>query len=121
MGTAYFTKPITHRKKQTKGPELEEILADVARHFKKDVGEIKKKCMRHDLVLCRRIYCYVACAITNATLDKIGAVVGKDYTNVRFHRDEAAERIKDKNPAIIFDWFDYTNGSELWKQYKPNK
>lgn len=120
METSCFKKQ-TRRRRHTKGPELEEILADIAMIFEKDVNEIKKKCMRSDLVLCRRIYCYVACIITNAPFPAIGRLINKDHTNVTYHREEAKNKIRDNNPDIIFDWFDYTNGSELWNEYKPNK
>jgi chromosomal replication initiation ATPase DnaA len=73
MQTATSNKKTLFVKKgQTRGPLLENILADVARHYKTSSSILKEKDTHADIVVCRRLYCYIAWKITNATLVEIG-------------------------------------------------
>jgi chromosomal replication initiation ATPase DnaA len=115
-------KPSTFKRKltikcQTKGPELEEILADVARHYKVDIELISKKYMRSDLVLCRRLYFYLAYKLTDAPLTVIGALVGKDHTNVSFHKDAVIEILKDGRDKWMDEWVCYLEDApNVWTE-----
>lgn len=106
------------KKGQTRGPLLENILIDVARHFKKPVIRIKGKDTHAEFVICRRMYCYVAWKITNATLVEIGDVIGQHHSSVIHLKDTASFWVKKGNHAFIDDWLDYLKNTELWGAYE---
>jgi chromosomal replication initiation ATPase DnaA len=103
---------------QTKWPLLENILIDVARYFKKPVTILKESDSHAELVLPRRIYCYVAWSITNATLHEIGAVIGKKHSSVSHLRDTAAYWIKTGQHEFVDEWLDYLKDTNLWGAYE---
>lgn len=103
---------------QTRGPLLENIIADIARHYKTSPALIKDKEKYGIHALCRQLYCYIAYKITNATLKEIGTIIGKDHSTVIHHRDKAAYWIAKGDHAFIDEWFDYLEGTKLWGQYE---
>ena len=103
---------------QTKGPLLENILIDVAGFYKKSIADIKSKDAHADLVSCRRLYCYIAWQITNATLKEIGAVICREHSNVLHHKNTSAYWVKTGQHEFVDDWFDYLEYTSLWGKYE---
>lgn len=106
------------RKGQTIGPLLENILVDVARHYKTKASLLKEKDSHADLVVCRRLYCYIAWKITNATLREIGAVISKEHSSVSYLIKKADYWVRNGQHEFIDDWFDWLEGTALWGQYE---
>lgn len=117
MGITKKKPPFT-KKGQTRGPLLENIISDIARHFKTSNALIKDKDMFGVHVLCRKLYCYVAYKLTNATLREIGAVISKDHSTVIHHRDNVSYWIKKGDPKFIDEWLDYLEDTQLWGAYE---
>jgi hypothetical protein len=103
---------------QTVGPHLMEILEDVARHFKKSPTSIATINDYDEYFICRCLYCYIACRLTNATLKQIGALINKDHSMVIHYRDKMNFWINKGDPKWIDSWFDWLEGTELWGKYE---
>lgn len=104
------------RKAQTKGPHLMVILEDISRFYKKTGHAVIMNCdnTTDEYVICRRLYCYVAWRLTNASLQDIGYLIGRDHTNVMYHRDTVADWIKNGQTKWIDEWLDWLEATKLW-------
>jgi len=108
-----------YKYKQTRGPDLKDILKEVVGVFNVTLEDVKRKCRKDVYVKCRRIYIYVACMTTDATLVSIGELVGlEDHKTCIFHREMAREYLRQDDPEFMTDWSNYTSKSQIWDEYK---
>lgn len=103
---------------QTRGPLLENIIIDIARHYKTTPTLIRDNTMNGVHAVCRKMYCYIAWKITNATLREIGAVIDKHHSTVIHHKNKVSYWIRMGNHEFIDQWLEYLQGTQLWGQYE---
>lgn len=105
---------MNHNRAQTKGPSLYSILQDV--EVSLDVAEvcILSNIRKHEWVMARRIYAYVATMITDATYKAIGSMIFKDHSMViEYNRDVA--KFNYTNDALFLEyWTKYMANSKIW-------
>lgn len=102
---------------QKKGPSLDDIFKDICDVFGKSVDEIKTTSRRNGIIVCKRIYCYVSCIITDATLREIGDLYGTDHTTVMYHRHSVIQMKSVNDPYFMESWQNYISNSKIWNQY----
>lgn len=110
--------PYFKRRGQTTGPHLMEILEDISKHLSKPINLIIETPDKDEYFVCRCLYCYVACKLTNATLKQIGDIINKDHSMVIYYRDRFAYWVKTGDPKWIDTWFDWLERTEIWGKYE---
>lgn len=111
----------TYKKKaQTRGPHLMSILEDISLFYNKSACSVIEKSdnTSNEYVIIKRLYCYVACKVTNAPLRDIGALLGKDHSFVIQHRDMVDRWIKTGQTKWIDEWLDWLKWTTLWGAYE---
>jgi chromosomal replication initiation ATPase DnaA len=99
------------------GPPIEDILKDMCDSLGQSVDAIKSPYRKEELVLCRCIYSYVCCQITDVTFYKIGDLINRDHTSVLHQRANAIDWMATKDQLFMEGWIKYTENSKIWKQY----
>lgn len=110
-------------KKQTRGPSLDSIMNDVAGIFNETPELVKSKSKKKEHIIPRRIYCYVACLLTNASLVEISDLLSScDHSDVCYHRQKVIDFKKVNDFDFREQWEQYTSNSKIWNDYiKSNK
>lgn len=106
---------------QSNGPNLTEILNEICDIFKQPVEMVSGPCKKEELVCCKRIFCYVSCILTNATLEDIGIAIGIDHSTVMHHRHKAICWKSTNDSKFINEWIEYTSKSKFWTQYENER
>jgi chromosomal replication initiation ATPase DnaA len=99
------------------GPPIEDILNDVCSTLGHSVDSIKSPNRKDGLVLCRCIYSYVCCQITDVTFYKIGDLINRDHTSVMYQRANAIDWMAASDQLFMEAWAKYAEKSIIWNQY----
>ena len=103
---------------QKVGPPLVDILIDICEVFGQPFERMSIPGRREEIIRCKRIYCYISCLITDASLLSIGKLINNDHTTVLHHRAIVMGWQKTRDSKFEDDWDDYVNNSKIWAQYK---
>jgi chromosomal replication initiation ATPase DnaA len=99
------------------GPPIEDILNDVCDALGQPVDAIKSHKKKEELVVCRCIFAYVCCHITDVTFYKIGDLINRDHTSVMYQRANAIDWMSANDQLFMEAWATYTEKSAIWNQY----
>jgi chromosomal replication initiator protein len=81
-------------------PQLREIVAAVAQHFKLPQKQLKSQSRRQSIVTARAVAIYLARELAGASYEQIGrALGGRDHTTI-IHNYRKIERERSNDPAI---------------------
>ena len=105
------------KSKQTKGPNLWDILDDVSKVFNIPISDIISKTKTSELVKCRRIYCYCCYILTDATTEKMCILINRERTNACHHVDMVRDLCQAKDEIFMENLNKYISESKIWKQY----
>jgi chromosomal replication initiator protein len=81
-------------------PQIREVIAAVARHFRLPQKQLKSQSRRQSIVTARAVAIYLAREVAGATYEQIGAALGgRDHTTI-IHSYRKIERERANEPAI---------------------
>jgi chromosomal replication initiator protein len=84
----------------TRQPQLREIVAAVARHFRLPQKQLKSQTRRQSIVTARAVAIYLARELGSASYEQIGrALGGRDHTTI-IHNYRKIERERSQDPAV---------------------
>lgn len=96
---------------------LDEILKDVCNAMDCDIKKVKSKNRKHENVICRQIYCYIAKLKTHHGFREIGEIIGsRDHTTVIHGKDAVIGYLKISDPKFMPDWDKYLDNSKLFTE-----
>jgi hypothetical protein len=104
---------------QTRGPELSDILEDVAKALDVPLEAARSRSRKVSIVAVKRIYCYVSTVITDAPLKNISTILNLDHSSVITHRDNCVEWFDIKEPKFLEEWNTYVSNSSIWGKVYP--
>jgi chromosomal replication initiation ATPase DnaA len=91
------------------------ILEDVCKVFKVPVEKVKSKRRGRPLVVCKRIFCYLACLKTKHSLRDVAMELAfDDHTTVIYHRDTTIDFLLKQKKEFMTDWRYYLHNSKLF-------
>ena len=105
---------MNHNRFQTKGPSLYIILQDVGASLEVAEVCILSNIRKHEWVMARRIYAYVATMITDATYKAIGSMIFKDHSMVIEYNRDVSDFIYTNDPFFLEYWAKYMANSKIW-------
>lgn len=103
--------------KQTKGPNISDILEEMATIFEVSIEEIVSKSKKGELVKIRRLYYYVARILTNSRQENISELINRDRSCIPHHVTLVMNWIRLKDSDFIKIWETYTSKSVIWNTY----
>lgn len=106
------------KRHQVGGPALEEILQDVCDVFGQPIEKMTMPGKKEEVVMCKRIYCYVATLLTDATFKVIGVLINKDHTTVMHHRASVIDWKSVNDSIFMKTWKKYTGNSKIWYEFE---
>lgn len=106
---------------QTYGPPLTDILNEICEIFKLPASMITSPCRKYEVMCCKRIFCFVSCVLTDATLFQIGGIINNDHTTVLHHRHKVTCWKSTNDPKFSDEWFEYTKNSKIWAKYENER
>ena len=95
---------------------LKRIIDDVCKIFRTDKNKVFARGRAHDVIMCRRIYCFIATRYCpNIRLKFIADYGGgADHTWVIHHRDRAKELIEVDDAIFLGQWDFYITHTKLF-------
>lgn len=99
-------------------PTLEEIYSDVCTVFDKYTTDVSQKGQKRDVIIIRKIYCYVAKVKTRLPDKVISNLIGRrDRTTAWHHHHSVSDFLKVKDPDFMPHWWYYLENSKLFTKY----
>lgn len=94
---------------------LENILFDVCMVFREKEERVKGKSRKTEVVICKRLFYYLARQKTQHSLEYIGEFMGgRDHTTALHHSRTVAHYLEVKEPKWIPVWNRYLRDSKLF-------
>lgn len=97
---------------------LEDLFTECCAIFHQDPVMIRRGPKKEEIVLVRRIFAYVACMVTNASLLDISKMIGgHEHTKASYSRDKVIAFLDCKDPYFMEKWDHFVEHSEIWKTF----
>jgi chromosomal replication initiation ATPase DnaA len=97
---------------------LDEILMDICVAFEQPIASVLGKGRKDEVVLCRKLFFYVAKSKTGESLKNLGEYIGgRDHTTSLYHVHDVIDLLKVRDPSFVPKWNKYLEKSQL---FTPN-
>lgn len=94
---------------------LDEILLDICLSFEQPIARVLGKGRKDEVVLCRKLFFYVAKSKTGESLKNLGEYIGgRDHTTSLYHVHDVIGLLKVKDPSFLPKWDKYLEKSQLF-------
>lgn len=95
---------------------LEEILHDVCTVQGQKINEVMSVSRRLELVICKRLFYFIARRKTHHSTKYIGRFMNSDHTTVLHHSQTVTDYLKVKEPKWMIIWEHYLQNSKLFNK-----
>jgi chromosomal replication initiation ATPase DnaA len=101
--------------RDAKRKTLYDILLDVCRSFDLDINKVATSKRDGELVMCRKIYCFISRMKTGYTYKQIGEEIGsRDHTTVIHNINSVKHFIQTNDTGFYEKWQTYLTNSRLF-------